>query len=87
MAILFCIAEIIGAILGYGLLMFLTPEDIFFLPNHPGTCMTVIHPQVSVAKGFLWEFFLTSTLMLIVSGVWDPRNRKNGDSTALRVGE
>lgn len=85
MAIIISIAECVGAIIGYGMLQFFTPADIFGATEH-GTCMTVIHPGVSVTKGLLYEFFLTSTLMSLICGVWDPRNRKNGDSAPLRIG-
>ncbi|CRK96017.1 CLUMA_CG009457, isoform A [Clunio marinus] len=84
-AILHVIAEIFGAIFGYGLLMFVTPSDIFSL-SPEGICMTLVHPEVSVSKAFLVEFILTSTLITIISGAWDPRNRNNTDSTAIRIG-
>lgn len=85
MAIVLSIAETIGAIIGYGMLQFFTPEDIFFATEQ-GTCMTVVHPGVSVTKALLFEFFLTSALMAMICGVWDPRNRNNGDSAPLRIG-
>lgn len=86
MAIAFSIAELVGAVLGYGMLKFFTPEEIFSIPEH-GTCVTVLHPGVSITKGFLFEFFLTSALIAMICGVWDPRNRKNGDSSPLRIGK
>lgn len=85
MGILFMIVEIFGAILGYGLLQALSPEEIF--NTTPGTCMTVPHPKITVIQAFFLEFFLTFALVLVVSGVWDPRNRDLGDSIPLRVGK
>lgn len=84
MGILFVIAEIIGATLGYGLLYALTPSK--YVNTSPGLCTTVPHAEISIAQAFFIEFFLTFTLMLIISGVWDPRNRDNGDSIPLRIG-
>lgn len=84
MAIWFSIAEIIGSILGYGLLMLLTPNEI--LPSE-GICMTIIHPGMSITEGFVLEFVLTSALISVICGVWDPRNRKFLDSAPLRIGE
>lgn len=85
MGILFMIVEVIGAILGYGLLLALTPEQ--YLTTNPGVCMTIPHPTITVTQAFFIEFFLTFTLVLVISGVWDPRNRDSCDSIPLRVGK
>lgn len=84
MAIMFTVAEIVGAILGYGLLQFLSPADLF--ENANGVCMTLPHADISVTKAFFIEFFLTSALTTLICGAWDPRNKKNTDSTPLRIG-
>jgi aquaporin related protein len=86
MAIILSVAEAVGAILGYGLLKLLVPDDIFSIPPN-GTCVTSLHPGMSVTKGFFVEFFLTCALISIICGVWDPRNRSNGDSAPLRIGK
>lgn len=85
MGFILTIAQIVGAALGYGLLQFVAPEDIFSIPEG-GTCMTQLHPGVPVAKAFLIEFLLTCALVSLICGVWDPRNQKNSDSSPLRVG-
>lgn len=66
MALLFMIMEVIGAILGYGVLMALTPEK--YLNTNPGVCMTVPHPDITTMQAFFLEFFLTFALVLVVSG-------------------
>lgn len=86
MAILMSLAQLLGATLGYGLLQSLTPKHIFFSPGSSGTCMTLPHPSLTLTQAFMIEFCLTSALMFMVCGVWDPRNRNNGDSAPLRVG-
>lgn len=86
MAILMSLAQLVGATLGYGLLLLMTPEEIFFQKGLAGTCMTLPHPAVSVTKAFFIEFLLTSALVATVCGVWDPRNRAVGDSAAIRIG-
>jgi glycerol uptake facilitator-like aquaporin len=86
MAFVLTLAQSVGAVLGYGLLQFLTPEQIFSIPEH-GTCVTRLHPLVSVTQGFFVEFVLTSALICMICGVWDPRNRSNGDSAPLRIGK
>ena len=85
MGILFVIAEIVGATLGYGLLYALTPAK--YIATQPGLCTTVVHDEITITQAFFIEFFLTFTLILIISGVWDPRNRDNGDSIPVRIGE
>ena len=84
MAIMFTIAEIIGAILGYGLLQYLSPEILF--TSAEGVCMTLPHENISVTQGFFIEFFLTCGLTTLICGVWDPRNKKYADSAPLRIG-
>lgn len=86
MGFVLTIAEILGAIVGFGMLRFFVPEDIFWAPPD-GTCSTVVHPGVSITQAFFFEFFLTSGLMTMICGVWDPRNRNNVDSGPLRVGK
>lgn len=86
MGILFVIAEVIGATLGYGLLYALTPSEYLNNTEH-GLCTTVPHESINTSQAFFIEFCLTFTLILIVSGVWDPRNRENSDSIPLRIGK
>lgn len=77
------IAELVGAVFGLGLLKLLTPDTIFT----QGTCVTLINPQVTMSQGFLFEFFLTSALIAIICGVWDPRNRENISTAPFRIGK
>ncbi|CAO1354236.1 unnamed protein product [Diamesa serratosioi] len=88
MAVAFIVAEIIGACLGYGLLIAVTPDDVMWSNDHndPGICMTLPHSTISPAQAFLIEFCLTFTLICVVCGVWDPRNKKFGDSTPIKIG-
>lgn len=85
MGIILTVAQVVGAILGFGLLKYITPEDIFDMDPR-GVCMTLPHPKMGVVGSFFIEFFLTSALISMICGVWDPRNRKNGDSAPLRIG-
>ena len=72
MAVAFIVAQTIGACLGYGLLIVVTPDDIMW-SNEPGICMTLPHSTITPAQAFLIEFCLTCTLIFVVCGVWDPR--------------
>jgi aquaporin rerated protein, invertebrate len=86
MGIFFVIAEIVGATLGYGLLVALTPSK-YLNKGEPGLCMTVPHGDITTIQAFFIEFCLTFTLILVISGAWDPRNRDNTDSIPLRIGD
>jgi glycerol uptake facilitator-like aquaporin len=65
MGLVLIIAQIVGSILGFGLLRYLTPEEIFWAPEQ-GTCMTLVNPKVSITQAFFIEFFLTSALISLV---------------------
>lgn len=51
-----------------------------------GLCITVPADGISTFQAFLVEFIGTSILVLVICGLWDPRNKKNTDSTPLRAG-
>lgn len=85
---MYIIAEMIGSILGYGLLYAVTPQKHFeTAPGSSGLCITNLHPSVSVAQGFFIEFFLVAVLVLVVCSVWDPRNKDKADSACIKIGE
>jgi glycerol uptake facilitator-like aquaporin len=76
------LAQVLGASLGYGILMLITPEEIFFFPEG-GTCVTLLHDNVSVTQGFFVEFLLTFALVMMICAVW---NTCGGESAPLRIG-
>uniref|UniRef100_A0A1L8DE77 Putative aquaporin major intrinsic protein family n=2 Tax=Nyssomyia neivai TaxID=330878 RepID=A0A1L8DE77_9DIPT len=84
MAVFYVIAQIIGAIVGYGFLVAMTPTEVFALQD--GMCTTTRHETLSLGEAFLVEFFCTAILIFTVCGVWDPRTNKLQDSAAIRVG-
>lgn len=84
MAIFYVIAQVIGAIVGYGFVVAVTPTGVF--SKEDGLCTTTIHDKMSIGEAFLAEFLLTSILILTVCGVWDPRTAKLQDSSSIRVG-
>lgn len=88
MAFIYFVAQMLGAFMGYGLLMVVTPATLFFPsdPAAPGLCMTVPHSSLTLTQAVLIEFIATSVLILICCGVWDPRNAKYGDSIPLKFG-
>ena len=85
---MYIIAEVIGAILGYGALVALTPTKYFqSAPGEDGLCVTNLHPSVSIVQGFFIEFIVTSVLVFFVCSIWDPRNKDKGDSASLKLGK
>ncbi|XP_033221735.1 aquaporin AQPcic-like isoform X2 [Belonocnema kinseyi] len=88
-AIIYIIAQLIGGILGYGLLKAVTPD--FLLHNGDASttssfCVTDVHNKISVIQGFIIEILATGMLMFMTCGAWDARNSKYGDSSAIKSG-
>lgn len=83
MAIVYVIAQFIGAFMGYGLLTVLIPA-IALESSGPSFCVTKPRNEVTIPQAFCIEFIATGTLVWFCCGVWDPRNAKNQDSIAIR---
>ncbi|XP_059607954.1 aquaporin-like [Phlebotomus argentipes] len=84
MALFYVIAQVVGAIVGYGFLVAITPAEVF--AKEDALCTTTVHEKLSIGEAFLTEFLITSVLIFTVCGVWDPRTTKLQDSSAIRVG-
>uniref|UniRef100_A0A1B0CCI8 Putative aquaporin major intrinsic protein family n=3 Tax=Lutzomyia longipalpis TaxID=7200 RepID=A0A1B0CCI8_LUTLO len=84
MAVFYVIAQVIGAIVGYGFIVAMTPTDVFGLQE--GMCTTTVHETMNLGEAFLVEFLCTAILIFTVCGVWDPRTGKLQDSASIRVG-
>lgn len=68
--------QLLGSYLGYGLLRLLLPQE--------GTVFCVSLPTVDNLEAFGIEFMITSVLIMLCCGVWDPRNAKfHGKSSSL----
>ncbi len=88
MAIAYFIAQMAGAVMGFGLLMLLTPSEIFRPEGTVGAgiCSTVPRPELSAAQVFFLEYFATTVLITLCCSSWDPRNAKFQDSIPLKFG-
>ncbi|KAH8253746.1 hypothetical protein KR032_006760, partial [Drosophila birchii] len=84
MAFAYFVAQLLGAFIGYGLLKVLLPTET--VNTGVGLCVTLPHATVTDAQGFGIEFVITSILVIVCCGVWDPRNAKFHDSVAIRFG-
>lgn len=88
MALAYVAAQIIGGFMGYGALKLLTPAAMFTesLEKGAGFCVTQPHANINLAQAVAVEFLATGVLILVVCGVWDPRNAKHHDSVAIKFG-
>ncbi|XP_076237347.1 aquaporin AQPAe.a [Calliopsis andreniformis] len=87
--VLFIVGQFLGAIIGYKTLMLITPLELFNDGRSDpsiGHCVTVVHPNISIATAILIEIFCTSFILCAACGTWDPRCAHTTDSTALRFG-
>lgn len=88
---IYFVAQALGSFMGFGLLKFVTPAQIFspggVTANSTGLCMTIPHEAVSASQAVILEFIGTSVVILICCAcAWDPRNAHNHDSLPLRFG-
>lgn len=88
MGCLYVLAQVLGAFMGYGLLIIVTPDNILHPPNSTGAAVgaTIPHPDLTVSQAFAVEFVATAVLISFCCAVWDPRNEKFGDSVSIRFG-
>lgn len=88
MACVYFVAQMLGAFMGYGLLMVVTPADVLKPLGFegPGLCVTAPHPDISPFQAVAMEYIATTILILICGGVWDPRNAQHQDSIPLKFG-
>lgn len=87
MALIYIVAQMIGATIGYGLLKSLVPEKVFDEnTGEYGFCSTVPHAGLTLLQAFMIEFIATMILIFICCSVWDPRNAKHQESVSLKFG-
>ncbi|XP_046669837.1 aquaporin-like isoform X2 [Homalodisca vitripennis] len=88
LAVVYVFSEIVGAVLGFGLLMLLTPRDVLSsaMSTGVGLCCTVPHTGLSDVQAVAVEFFSTCFLVMVVCACEDPRNANKADSTPLKFG-
>ncbi|XP_011880219.1 PREDICTED: aquaporin-like [Vollenhovia emeryi] len=87
--VLYILAQLLGATVGYGTLKLITPAELFNDGNPNSTvsvCMTVVHPGLSAVQALLIEAFCTSCLLCAACATWDPRCAHTTDSVALKFG-
>lgn len=77
------IAQCVGAFMGYGLLISVSPE-VALKASGPSFCVTKPSELITTQQAFCVEFVATATLIWFVCGIWDPRNAKHQESVSIR---
>ncbi|XP_011256665.1 aquaporin AQPcic isoform X1 [Camponotus floridanus] len=88
-ALVYLISQLIGAIMGYGMLKVVTPGNRLTSGTVEQSnlfCVTDLHTEVSAMQGLLLEGIATGILMLVFCSVTDPRNERNTDSIPIKFG-
>lgn len=82
LGIMYVVAQCGGAIVGYGLLLSVSPVDL--ITDSIGA--TLLNPQLTVYQGLVVEIILSAALGFINCAVWDPVNKEKQDAIPLKFG-
>uniref|UniRef100_A0A2A4ITK6 Aquaporin n=1 Tax=Heliothis virescens TaxID=7102 RepID=A0A2A4ITK6_HELVI len=80
--IIYIIVECIGAVLGYGILMALSPLDLVA----GSVCVSIPYAGLGDLQSLGVELALTVALTFINCGIWDPINASKQDSAPIKFG-
>ncbi|CAH1953469.1 unnamed protein product [Acanthoscelides obtectus] len=93
---IYFVGQLLGALLGFGLLKVVTPAQLLgnvyknatdgTVTKSLGICSPAVNPLITPAQGFMVEFLITLILTLVCCGVWDPKNSDKHDSVSIRFG-
>ncbi|KAK9500110.1 hypothetical protein O3M35_001440 [Rhynocoris fuscipes] len=78
---IYILAEVIGATMGVGFLIALTPKVI--LGDNP-VCMTLPDPTVSAAQALALEYTITTLLLLVLLSTSDVRNADKQETVPIK---
>ncbi|XP_076176233.1 aquaporin AQPAn.G [Ptiloglossa arizonensis] len=87
--IVYVLGQFIGATIGYGMLMIVTPTELLndgHVNSTAGFCVTAVYNGVSTVQAILIEIFCTSFILCTACATWDPRCAHLGDSMSLKFG-
>ncbi|XP_053999485.1 aquaporin AQPAe.a-like [Hylaeus anthracinus] len=86
--IVYVVGQFIGAIIGYGLLVTVTPPELLSDGHNSsaGFCVTAVYSGVSIVQAILIEALCTAIVLCTACATWDPRCAHTADSTAIRFG-
>lgn len=84
MAILYITAQLLGSIVGFGFLIFITPIQNFEVVKSFGS--TIPSEGLTIWQAVLVEFLATMVLTMISCAAWDPRHARKQDAMPLKLG-
>lgn len=82
LAVMYVVAQCGGAIVGYGLLLSVSPIDL--IPS--SVCVTQPHVDLSMYQALVIEIMLSSALSFINCAVWDLVSREKQDGVPFKFG-
>ncbi|KAJ0178801.1 hypothetical protein K1T71_005576 [Dendrolimus kikuchii] len=82
LAVAYVIAQCLGAILGYGILVGVSPMNV----AENGVCLTLPHANHNFYNTLGIEIVLTSALSLLNCAFWHPANHEKIESLAIKFG-
>ncbi|XP_014094121.1 aquaporin AQPAn.G [Bactrocera oleae] len=87
MAGVYILGQLLGAFLGYALMIALIPDSAVKLGGAAhGVCVATPHPDITTMQGFWIEFVLTAMLIFTTCSAADSRNITFQDSLSIRFG-
>ncbi|CAG4992828.1 unnamed protein product [Parnassius apollo] len=82
LGIAYIIAQCLGSIFGYGILIQISPIDLI----NRGVCTTQPHVNYTGLQALAVEVILTLSLIFLVCAMWDPLNANSQESSSLKFG-
>ncbi|XP_045503223.1 aquaporin-like [Colias croceus] len=82
LGIMYIIVQCAGAIIGYGILVALSPSGFV----EAGVCTTTPLLKYTIYQAIGIEVMLTAALVFITCAVWDPVNKDNQESNSVKFG-
>lgn len=80
-AVMYVLAQMVGAVVGTGLMRAVTPSDV-----NAALGPTVINPEITVTQGLIVELILTFQLVLTIFATVDSKRPSPGGSGPLAIG-
>lgn len=78
-------AQILGSLIGFGMLISSMPAQLYSDKMNEGFCLTLPSAEMSIFNVICCEVLLTMVMILVCCAQWDPRNAKYQDSAGPLV--
>ncbi|KAK6634092.1 hypothetical protein RUM44_004700 [Polyplax serrata] len=85
MGFVYIVAQFLGGIIGYGLVISVNPSHGTNLIQENGACVVSPSTRITIVQAFFTEFFASSVFVLLFCSQIDPRNESLA-SVAMKIG-